>query len=831
MYDRLSQARYALSPGFMATLSSLRVALLLASGSVLFSHDAFAQIFADPNASQSEQATILSTANGIPQVNIQTPSAAGVSRNQYRQFDVDANGVILNNSRLNTTTQLGGMVSANPNLIGGEARIIVNEIYSSNPSYLNGFIEVAGSRADVVFANPAGISCSGCGFINAHQATLTTGKPIYNNGNLDSYRVEGGTVDITGTGLDASSVDYTHIIARSVKVNAGIWGQQVNVVTGLNDVKANTTADATEHSSGTSTAPTFAIDVSALGGMYAGKIKLVGTEDGVGVRNAGQIGAGAGGFTLSADGRLTNTQQITSDAAIAISTREGVNNSGTVYASQTLTLNTESDIQHSGTIAAQDTVSLMATGNIVSDSNSILAAGIDATGQLINASTSSHLQVISSGEVDLQGEQLVLNDLSIQADRITLQSTQTAESLSLHATLGDVTLRNSTTAADTFTVEGQGIAITDSQQTVNNATLTASTRDVALSDSTVNVTEQLTISTPQQIVTDRADITAKQLQLTAHSLSNQDGKLKQSGNSQLTLQLAGTLDNTDGQLATNSALTINSQQINNHSGILTSVGDLALTVDKAQATSLDNTLGTIASDGQMTLTSGSINNDQGHIQSAKNLAIDTQGNIVTNTNSGNTGGVISGDALTVKASTMNNDAGYIGSAKTLNITTSADSSNQAGIIEGADSVTLDTAALNNDQGRIQSGTTLSIDTHGNSLTNTDSGDNGGLISGDALDINASSLNNDAGYVGAQKALTVTTTDDSTNQAGIIEGAENVSLNTAALNNDQGRIQSGSTLSIDTNDHLLTNTHSGDNGGLISGDTLDINASRLNNDAG
>lgn len=66
--------------------------------------DALAQIHADRTAPAHQQATILQTANGLPQVNIQTPSAAGVSMNQYRQFDVGEAGAVLNNSRRATAT-------------------------------------------------------------------------------------------------------------------------------------------------------------------------------------------------------------------------------------------------------------------------------------------------------------------------------------------------------------------------------------------------------------------------------------------------------------------------------------------------------------------------------------------------------------------------------------------------------------------------------------------------------------------------------------------------------------------------------------------------------
>ncbi|WP_323840913.1 two-partner secretion domain-containing protein, partial [Photorhabdus africana] len=77
-------------------------------------------------------------------------------------------GVILNNSHQATQTQLGGMVAGNPWLAKGDASVILNEVNSHDRSHLNGWIEVAGHKAEVIIANPSGITCNGCGFINAH---------------------------------------------------------------------------------------------------------------------------------------------------------------------------------------------------------------------------------------------------------------------------------------------------------------------------------------------------------------------------------------------------------------------------------------------------------------------------------------------------------------------------------------------------------------------------------------------------------------------------------------------------------------------------------------
>ena len=286
-------------------LHAMRMAAVLFS---MVTAPALAEIRVDATAPANQHPTLLVTANGIPQINIQTPSAGGVSRNTYSAFNIEQQGAILNNSRTNTTTQLGGMVSANPWLANGSARVILNEVNSSHPSLLQGYLEVAGARAQVIVANPSGITCDGCGFINAHRATLTTGSVLLNQGNLDSYRVEQGTVTITGNGLDASSADYTDILARAVEVHAGIWANQLTVTTGVQAINADdpTQTTALTNTAVNTPAPEFAIDVAQLGGMYAGHITLIGTEHGVGVRNAGDISSTHYGMVVTADGRLEN---------------------------------------------------------------------------------------------------------------------------------------------------------------------------------------------------------------------------------------------------------------------------------------------------------------------------------------------------------------------------------------------------------------------------------------------------------------------------------------------------------------------------------------------
>ena len=301
---------YPIADSFCA-LRQLSWRIALATGSLLILPLAQAQIVADPQAPREHQPQVLLSTEQLPQVDIQTPSAAGVSVNEYRQFDVGQEGALLNNSRKGAPTHTGGWVSGNPNLIKGEAQVIVNQVNSSNPSQLRGQIEVAGQKADVILANPAGISVNGSGFINAGKTWLTTGSPQLENGTFNGVNVERGTVHIGERGLDVRNSDYAAIIAKASKIDGPVQAgdRPLDVITGSNHVASDGKISGKGGSS-TGSANT-AIDTGQLGGMYGSSIRLISTDQGVGVNHAGAVQAQQ--LQISADGKLINRGSIDSD--------------------------------------------------------------------------------------------------------------------------------------------------------------------------------------------------------------------------------------------------------------------------------------------------------------------------------------------------------------------------------------------------------------------------------------------------------------------------------------------------------------------------------------
>ncbi|WP_119313289.1 filamentous hemagglutinin N-terminal domain-containing protein [Aquitalea magnusonii] len=177
------------------TVRPLVVTMLLSLG-----QPAFAQITADPTAPASQRPTVLNTANGSVQINIQTPTTGGISMNQYSQFNTTTAATVFNNSRASVQTQSAGWVSGNPWLSTGNARVIVNQVNSQNPSIIKGTLEIAGARADLIIANPAGLVFDGVSVLNASRTTFAAGTPVLSGGSLEGYRVGSGMVQVVGAG-------------------------------------------------------------------------------------------------------------------------------------------------------------------------------------------------------------------------------------------------------------------------------------------------------------------------------------------------------------------------------------------------------------------------------------------------------------------------------------------------------------------------------------------------------------------------------------------------------------------------------------------------------
>ena len=315
--------------------------------------------------------------NGMTVVNINTPNDKGLSHNQYNAFNVDEKGLILNNANRPVNTELAGYIMGNPNLVGPTANTILNEVTGTSSTSMNGALEVAGNKAHVIVANPNGISINNGTFINASSATLTTGNPIINNGSVTGYNVQQGVITVGEKGLNASKTARTDMLAEAVKLNGKVWAQDTQVVTGKNDISVDATGKVTNtHKTGESSQ--VGLDVSAIGGMYANSMYLVGTNDGFGVNNQGVLSA-QNKLTIDSTGKLQNTGTIAAtDATITTKSLEQMNK-GKFYV-DTAKITTDSVIQTGNATTKEAPVMIaqkdlsIATKSIVNTDGSVIKA-------------------------------------------------------------------------------------------------------------------------------------------------------------------------------------------------------------------------------------------------------------------------------------------------------------------------------------------------------------------------------------------------------------------------------------------------------------------------
>ena len=768
-------------------LDTLTFSLLLGFGSALIVPAAAADIQADKSAPKSQQPVILQTGNGLPQVNIQTPTAHGVSVNQYRRFDVDTRGTILNNSHKSVSTRQAGWIQGNPFLARGEARVIVNQINSSDPSRLNGYIEIAGRRAEVVMANPAGIRVDGGGFINSAGATLTTGRPILADGRFDGLDIGSGRIEIGAQGLDGRDADYTRILSRAAKIDGGIWGQDVQVIAagGQTDA-AGSLKDAAAPRAPSSSAPVFAIDTGALGGMYAGKITLIAADNGSGIRNAGKIYAGAGGVTLSADGTLANSGTVAAQDGGALRLNAGqTDNSGTLYAH--------------GQSSIDSTSSLNNSGRILSTSETrIRSAHIGNSGQIDGGRLDIAAPVLdNSGRISQSGSQ----DLAVDTARL--------------ANSGRIGLpENNNGNSGNSSGNNNGSHSGNKRPPANNGNGNSGnshgghTQVPTPADGRISVSGRLDNSGTIE-AGGRTD-------LNVHSELANSGRLTLGS-----LKADGSrFDNRQGDILAHSA-DIHSSHSDNRGGAL-AAGSL-----KLDGTRLDNRQGTIRSNSQSDiLLSDGLNNEQGEITTAGSLKL-AAGDIA-----GGGGSILAGQDLELTANRLDG-SGTLAAGRDAALKLSADF-DSSGDIEAGRKLSIESGGSIRNRHRLAGGQALDIRARhidnraegklvsgSNTRLGADTVDNRGLINSNGLTrIDAATALNNIGsgrIYGSRLALgggglnnREEASADGKNQAPVIAARERLDIGMRSISNtgsgfgriENGQVQTGSVSSLISSEGTL-----------------------------
>ncbi|HDR8852999.1 TPA: filamentous hemagglutinin N-terminal domain-containing protein, partial [Escherichia coli] len=730
-------------------------------------------------------------------------------------------------------------------------------------SLLQGYTEVAGKAANVMVANPYGITCDGCGFINTPHATLTTGRPVMNaDGSLQALEVTEGSITINGAGLDGTRSDAVSIIARATEVNAALHAKDLTVTAGANRITADGRVSALK---GEGDVPKVAVDTGALGGMYARRIHLTSTESGVGV-NLGNLYAREGDIILNSAGKLVlknslaggNTTVTGTDVSLSGDNKAGgnlsvtgttgltlnqsrlvtdknlvlsssgqiVQNGGELTAGQNAMLSAQHLNQTSGTVNAAENVTLTTTDDTTLKGRSIAGKTLTvSSGSLNNGGTlvAGRDATVKTGTFSNTGT-VQGNGLKVTATDLTstgsIKSGSTLDISARNATLsGDAGAKDSARVTVSGTLENRGRLVSDDVLTlsatqINNSGTLSGAKELVASADTLTTTEKSVTHSDGNLMLNSASST-----LAGETSAGSTVSVK--GNSLKTTATAQTQGNSvsvdvqnaqlDGTQAARDILTLNASEKLTHSGKssapslslsapeLTSSGVLVGSALNTQSQTLTNS-GLLQGKASLTVNTQRLDNQQnGTLYSAADLTLD----IPDIRNSG----LITGDnGLTLNTASLSNPGKII--ADTLNVR--ATTLDGDGLLQGAGALAL-------------AGDTLSQGRNGRWLTAGDLSLRGktlhtaGTTQGQNLTVQADNWAN-SGSVLATGNLTASATGQLTSTGDIMSQGD-TTLNAATTDN-RGSLLSAGTLSLDGN--------SLDNRGTVQGDHVTIRQNSVTN---
>lgn len=739
-------------------------------------------------------------------VNIANPTTGGVSANKFREYNVPNSGVIMNNSTEISRSQLGGVINANQNLTDGRsASLVLFQVTGTGRTNINGYSEMRGAQADFIMSNPNGISINGGGFIGTPRVTLTTGTPGFDgNGNIGDFTVQNGDVRIEGAGLNASNIDYVSVWARSMSLHGEIYGKNTDIVLGRNQINyAN--RGITPLADDGSGKPSFALDGSQVGSMYFDTIKLISTEDGVGVRSLADIAAQSGKLEIQSNGKLIyNNIYAKTDADL--STKGLVEQTGSSHAENNLSIQSDTGLSLKGkSVKAGKTISIQSKGDITLEKTENVGDGIayldgetaeiktdqKLTLQNADSKLTDTFVLDASGKLVIQESRLEATSHTVKASDIESNSSDivggsggiSVESDSLTQTNSNMAAKGQVDVAVTGTLKNDSSTIQSDESNVNLSaqTLQNTNKSAIYAEETLSITSTDLENTNSDIVA--AGTGDHQFTIT-NKLTN-SGSITGIGS---LVFVANDIDNQNGTIQSISNLEFSSQQLNNNSGTLLALGDLTWT-----GSSFTNQSGkvTIGNNGTFTA-SDIVDNSSGTIEGGTGLLHISAENDIKNEN----GSIAALGDIKLEVKSDYTTAGSISASKNLDISASSITNKTA--LEAGQNLTLNTTSGSLDnQSRIFANSSVNLNS-AQALQNSGAIESAGIMtlqSGSGFDITNSIL----GTISSSGLLTIHSGRHLVND-GIIGSYTELDLNAATVTNN-GQLASGGSLGIRAIDRI------------------------------
>ncbi|MEJ6457460.1 hemagglutinin repeat-containing protein [Fusobacterium nucleatum] len=820
---------------------------------ILFSFNIFAEIVPDP-ASIGARAT--KTASGIDQLDITAPNKNGTSYNSLKELQVSEQGLILNNNKdIVVNTKTAGYVTRNRNLDNSiAASLIITEVTGKNKTNINGTVEVAGKRADLVMANRNGIYVNGGNFLNTDRVTLTTGSLEMKNGDLVAINVTQGQIGIGGKGIDALNLTDLELLGKTIDVSGVIKASKetrllVSAGGQTYEYKTKEVKSKGESYKG------IAIDGKAVGSMYAGKIDIISNDKGAGVNTKGDL-VSVDDIVLTANGDIT-TAKVDSGKDLKYETTQKVKMNGKTTIAKKVKVKAKETEINAKVITGYLEKALGKKSLSIESEKTKITSKIEAYGKVEIKSdyTQNNGEISANEKINIVGNKLNNNNGEIRSqEKIAINTKETSNVkgyiLSDGLTKEDVKKEENKKAKNTKENKNseKGIEITGN---LDNTEGVIRGREISLGNLTGNNKGKIdsigALTFNGKTIVNKGGLISGNIQeLNVDKLINDEGKLlsteKISGKvkkiSNKNGEISGTeavkligekLNNLSGLIKSNGKIVLDTKETSNIKGYILSDGLTKEDVKKEENKKAKNTKENKNSEKGIEIT-GNLDNTEGVIRgrevSLGNLTgnnkgkIDSIGALTFNGKTiVNKGGLISGNIQELNVDKLINDEGKLLSTEKIN-GTAKEISNKNGEITGTQTVKLVGDKLNNLSGLIKSNGKITLDMKETSNVK-------GYILSDGLtkeDVKKEENKNQKDVKeDKNKEKGINITGDLDNREGVIRGKE-VTVGGNLTGNNKGKIDSIGALTF--NGKTIVNK-----GGIITGNIQELNVDKLINDEG
>ena len=322
--------------------------------------------------------------------------------------------------------------------------------------------------------------------------------------------------------------------------------------------------------------------------------------------------------------------------------------------------------------------------------------------------------------------------------------------------------------------------LSESQSTADSIAFQSTYSPLNLKQATLYSEGNTTLISPEAILAENTNLNAGHFVIDTAQLNNKKSSWIQRGKEAFSLNLKKGLDNTQGKIAAEGLISIQSPLIQNNQGVIWSNQGVKLNTNAGH---IESQSGYLFGKNSLDISTSTLNNQKGEMLGGQVLLAAQQVN-------NEEGKLIAGNRADLSVNQFNNQRGIVYSQGELSLKTE-NLHNQDGIISSVSRATLLANDLNNLKGVIQGESDLTIQTQ--NLNNTQ-----GDISAKTAAISSAAINNAQGVISSQD-LTLSGTNLN-NKGGIVQSV-NSTLNLTTMDN-QAEDDKGSLVSA-TN-HLVLN---------------------------